>query len=239
MPKILAKVFNHKPQLPNYLCNWSEKHKFVYVETPKVACTTIKRVLQRAEANGDSTKVPANVHERVNSPLKRVSDDPEAFESLFYRKDTFIFCFVRNPFTRALSCYLDKMVVNEWERNRLAPTLNLSTDTAPSFKDFLVAISKQSDEERDIHWSTQTFLLRPNRLEYSFIGRFETFHSQFEAVCKYLDISEFADLRQTAHATNADEKRNKYFGPEEIQLIQEIYLDDFRNFGYGFLPAVL
>ena len=184
-------------------------------------------------------KNPGDVHNRDTSPLASPSKDVDGFVKAIHDDDFFKFCFVRNPFTRTLSCYLDKMVNTEYERIRLAPKLGISTTHIPTFREFLEIIAEQTDEQRDIHWASQTYLLRPNRVKYSFIGRFEIFRDHFKLVCEHLQISEYAsDLSSSWHATNAYEKIKDYMGDTEIDLICRIYESDFRNFGYGWSPVV-
>ena len=225
----------------NYICHWSKKHRYVYVETPKVACTTVKKVLQAAEINeAFSAEGTGRVHDRALSPLLRPSDDVAGFLAAVASKEFCQFCFVRNPYTRVLSCYLEKMTKNPLERKRLAPALGFTSEELPSFLSFLEAIREQSDEERDIHWAPQTHLLRPNRIRYAFIGRFESFRQHFRCVCAQLDINQFAsELPDTDHATRASEQVNLYLGHKEAELIQEIYERDFSNFGYGWSPDTI
>jgi hypothetical protein len=234
-------LFAQPEALTNYICHWSRIHGYVFVETPKVACTTIKRVLQAAELGpGRIAERPADVHDRGRSPLLSPCEDPGAFASAMQDPDVFRFAFVRNPFSRALSCWLDKMVKNAFERERLAPKLGFDPATPPAFGDFLTAVCDQEPAGRDIHWATQTYLLRPNRIRYSFIGRFEFFRPQFLAVCSRLGIDGHADdLPETSHATNAGSKIREYVGQREAAIIRHIYEDDFRNFGYGWDPAVI
>lgn len=238
----IREMFDQPLPITNYLCHWSMKNRFVYVETPKAACTTIKRVLQQAEVGGGMTyEKPGDVHLRERSPLLTPCEDMAGFSQAMRDQNYFRFCFVRNPFSRILSCYLDKMVITEFERRRLAPKLGFDPDAAPPpFGDFLRAVREQTAEERDIHWSTQVYLLRPDRIRYSFIGRFEMFREQFRSVCESLGIARFGDdLRNTAHATNAGKQLRTFFGRREIELVQTIYEQDFSSFGYGWSPEVL
>lgn len=237
--RLLDAMFKNGPSRANYLVHWSSKWSYIYVETPKVACTGIKRVLQMAELDGDESRMPEDVHARQYSPVPRVTDGPAAFERLANDPATLRFCFVRNPFSRALSCYLDKFVQNAWERNRKSPQLGLSPEVAPSFAEFLRAVQQQPEEERDIHWSLQTFLLRPNRFRYSFVGRFEDFQTDLAKVCHYLGIERYMATPKPRHATGASTAVAQYFGPEETRLVQEIYGPDFTNFGYGWSPAIV
>jgi SAM-dependent methyltransferase len=230
----IQEIFQQPLAAINYLCHWSKKNHFIYVETPKVACTTIKHVLQQAEVQKTiKFDDPSDVHCRSKSALLKPTDDPEGFLNALGDDRYFLFCFVRNPFTRILSCYLDKLVMNEWERQRLAPQLGLDPALAPSLLDFLRTIEKQTEPSRDAHWGTQTYLLQPNSVKYSFIGRFEFFTEQFSEVCAHMDINQYVDLSNRAHATNAKQKVRDYIGSEEAVLIREIYETDFLNFGYG------
>ncbi|MEM1131241.1 MAG: sulfotransferase family 2 domain-containing protein, partial [Pseudomonadota bacterium] len=123
---VAAALFDQPPPLTQYICHWSVRHGFVYVETPKVACTTVKRVLQAAELGPErQTETPADVHAKSQSPLLAPSSDLQGFVAAMRDPAVFRFGFVRNPYARALSCWLDKMVNNDFERRRLAPQLGL------------------------------------------------------------------------------------------------------------------
>lgn len=232
-------LFGQHPDLTEYICHWARRVGCVYVETPKAACTTIKRVLQAAELGPDREgELPEDVHARSTSPLLSPGQDPEGFLTAMTDRTTFRFAFVRNPYSRALSCWLDKMVTNEVERGRLAPLLGLDPVTAPSFGDFLAAVSDQPEVLRDPHWTTQTHLLNPQGVRYAFIGRFEHFRVEFSRLCTHLGIAGHAGaLEGTAHATDAGAKVASHVGEAEATLIRQIYEADFRNFGYGWGTA--
>lgn len=230
-----ADLFGQHPDLTEYICHWARRVGCVYVETPKAACTTIKRVLQAAELGPDRVgELPEDVHARSTSPLLSPGQDPEGFLAAMTDPATFRFAFVRNPYSRALSCWLDKMVTNTVERHRLAPLLGLDPGTAPSLGDFLSAVSDQPEARRDPHWTTQTHLLNPQGIRYAFIGRFEHFRVEFARLCAHLGIAEHAGtLPGTAHATDAGAKVASHVGEAEAALIRRIYEADFRNFAYG------
>jgi hypothetical protein len=230
-----ADMFDQDPDLTEYICHWSQRLGFIYVETPKVACTTIKHVLQAAELGAErQDDMPEDVHERATSPLLAPGHDPEAFVAALWDRATCRFAFVRNPYSRALSCWLDKMVDNAFERKRLAPLLGLETDSPPSLVTFLEAVAKQPERDRDPHWTTQTHLLNPHGIRYTFIGRFEQFRPDFSRLCTHLGIEDRAEtLRGTSHATSAGSKVRRHIGETEGALIRRIYEADFRNFGYG------
>jgi hypothetical protein len=230
-----AELFGQHPDLTEYICHRARRVGCIYVETPKVACTTIKRVLQSAELGPDRAgELPADVHDRATSPLMSPGQDPGGFVRALTDARNFCFGFVRNPYSRALSCWLDKMVGNAAERERLAPMLGLDPDGPPSLGAFLAAVADQPEGERDPHWATQTHLLNPHGIRYAFIGRFEHFRPDFSRVCAHLGIEAHAgDLPATWHATDASAKVGSHVNERDAALIRRIYEADFRNFGYG------
>ena len=216
----------------NYLCHISHRHRYLYVATPKVACTAIKHALQRYEMNGDlHFRRYGEEHLPAISPLLAPGHDPNLFLSALGADDWFRFTFVRNPYSRALSCYLDKIVNSSIERKRLLPLLDLDPDMGiPSFAGFLSAVAVMPVESHDLHWAPQAWLTQPARMRYHFIGRLESFDRDIRHVADLVGF-EVPD-GEARHSTGADEKRAAYFGPAEIELVRSIYADDFSTFGY-------
>jgi hypothetical protein len=231
-----VRILNVSSPHENYLVNFSLRYGYIYVETPKVGCSTIKRILQTAEVNNDESRLPQDVHDRMNSPIPTMNRAPGQFRELLYNQETFRFCFVRNPFSRVLSCYLDKFVKDEAEKGRLISQLDVPKHKDLSFTDFLNAIRRQPDREKNIHWVPQSFLLNPHSLKYDFIGRFETMSADINYVIEALKLPVRSWQKNAPHATAAGSKLNRYYGRDEIRLVQEIYVEDFKSFGYGYYP---
>lgn len=236
-PKPGAVFFPGKVEQTNYLVNISTKHKFVYIETPKVACSTIKKALQLIEVEGDISMIPEDVHDRDHSPLPNPTSPDIDLGYVLTSPDYFRFSFVRNPFSRILATYLNKIVQSEIERARLLPLIGYPKHSeAIPFEQFLVAIRRQPDFQKDIHWAPQTYLLAPDRVSYDYIGRFETFGSDWLRVLHRIapqTYKSYVGLRMDPHKTDASSKVLKYFGPIERELTLDIYRDDFRKFGYS------
>lgn len=62
----LEERFGYSGAEVNYLCNIGKKRHFLYYETPKVACSTVKRTLHLLEADTPE-KVPSDVHGEARS----------------------------------------------------------------------------------------------------------------------------------------------------------------------------
>ena len=77
-----------------YGVNISLRHKYIFVETPKCACTTIKLALQRLELEdaGFARRDPEDIHNREFSPLLNPRQVP-SFRALLADQSFFKFCF--------------------------------------------------------------------------------------------------------------------------------------------------
>lgn len=235
----IERYFNYPSQTVEYISNISERYKVFYLANPKAASTGILRTLQLAEVDGDMTRVPEFVHERAHSPLLNFASSSHSPDEILASPAFFRFTYVRNPFSRTLSAYLDKIVADEGERERLLPMLGLSASDRPSFLTFLKAVDAQRDGWRDIHWTTQKRLVQLNNVDYSFIGRFESFRDTFPALIQQLGIpAEHLSDTRPAHTTDASARIAEFVGDDERELILSIYESDFRAFGYGLDPSV-
>ena len=235
----LATYFPYGRSQINYLVNCSKKHKFVYVETPKVACSTIKRVLQLIEVDGDATRLSKQVHNRQASPLAtpmNIGIDPD---ELFTGDAYFRFAFVRNPYSRILSAYLDKIVTNEWERSWRLPTLGFKKDDQVTLLQFLEVIREVPNIHKDIHWAPQAYILQRHKVKYNYIGRFEYFPAGLKCVVSKIKLDEdpvLSETRANYHKTDANSKIAAYIGPRERDLILDIFENDFEIFRYSMDP---
>src|SRR5690348_8095516 len=130
----IARFFNYTADIVRYHSNISDIWRYYFFANPKVASTTTLYVLQTAERNG-TPPLLEDLHNRSKSPL-RSFDEHVTPEVVLTGDAYFKFAYVRNPFTRILSCYLDKIVGNQDERRRLAPQLGFSPDHHPTFREF-------------------------------------------------------------------------------------------------------
>lgn len=235
----LERFFRYPTRTVDYVSNISERFRYFYLANPKVASSGILRALQSAEVDGDQSRIPESVHDRSASPLLSFSQSSQAPESILGTPGFFRFTYVRNPFTRALSAYIDKIETESPERTRLLPTLSLPADRTPTLLEFLTAVQAQRDDWRDIHWTTQSRLLQANNISYSFIGRFESVAQTFPLVLDRLGIdrAHYNPASRAPHATGANSLVQKYFGAAERELILSIYHADFVGFAYGLDPA--
>lgn len=213
----------------------SLKNKLLYVETAKVACSTIKMLLINAEYEGKVADVKGEyLHFREFSPLLNARQVGN-FETFLNRPDIFKFCFVRNPYTRLLSCYLDKIKQRQGQNDPLMIQLGYGpfSEKVLSFQEFIDAIIAQPIGVMDPHWRIQYYATFQEGIDYDFIGRFENFEIDFQKAISQtnIDFNQFYTI-QNSHATKTNEQLKVYYTPALIEKVYQKYKIDFDYFGY-------
>lgn len=221
----------------NYAVNISLKNKYIYIETPKVACSTVKITLQdfEIEQKSLSQKDFEVIHDRAFSPLLKVQQI-ENFNSFFHRPDYFKFCFVRNPYTRLLSAYLDKIAGNSnREKTNILLQMGYKTDDISiniSFEQFISTIEQQSPQMMNNHWRHQYYCTYQNAIDYDFIGKLESFNQDFLWVLGKLGATDYYK-QESRHATDSKDKLAMYYTNDLQNRVYSLYQLDFETFGYS------
>lgn len=236
----IEKHFSLPFETVNYVSNVSQKFNYFYLANLKVASSTILRTLQLAEVDGDERRLSGSPHDQESSPLLNFTRTKLSVDEVLSSERFFKFTYVRNPYTRVLSAYLDKVVRQPEERVRLLPSLGLDPGSSPSFLEFLRAIQATRDSWRDIHWMTQSKLTQVFQINYNYVGRFESFGATFPQILQRIGVA--TDMLTAAgrpeNITDAASKVRNFIGREERELVISIYESDFLNFRYGLDPTV-
>jgi hypothetical protein len=228
-----------------YSVNISERYRYVYIDNPKTGCSSLKSALVEMETK-DLEDSPdcydwTIFHDRSRSPLKRLTDLKMGapLTTLVNRGYRFV-TFVRNPYTRLLSCYRDKIMGNKNQKAQILRILGYpATDLERpvSFEEFARAVASQTDYEMNPHWRVQTTQILFEVLDYSFVGRFENYQADFEALFRHVGIPA-ESIPNVRHLNRTREGRREgcasHFTDEIQALVYERYKKDFDNFGYGF-----
>lgn len=234
------------PKISNYCLHTSLTNKFTYVEVPKTGCTTLKHLVQTIEyaSEGgipeDRQNVGSHVHYRNQSPLPMFKDmtKREKVKSLS-GKDMRVFTFVRNPYSRALSCYKSKIEVGIGPKKKLIALRDgVSPEEADmtkhiSFREFLELVSSQKSLDMDIHWRPQVDQTMIDIVKYDFIGRYENFSADVAHIIEEVSPNGFEfDIPKPRNKTKAAQELESYFDADSKKLVQKIYGNDFAAFGY-------
>lgn len=232
----------------------SRRHRLLYVSVAKAACTAMKHLLADLEgetvlqsAAPESWEVEADllVHDRHRWRMPSLADLSEAEQNEVLTGDGYFrFALVRNPFTRAWSAWQSKLLLREplqVAEYRDAPFFNLEIgskdDIASAFEGFLEFVARREYPSiRNDHWALQTTLLCRDRVSYDRIGKVE-------------DVSELLSklgdhLARFGATLPPLVRRNEGLIPWDpalltrrcVELIRELYKDDFDVLGYSREP---
>jgi len=215
--------------------------RLVYLPIPKVACTSLKTWFVDTSPDADVELDPASF--KVNMWLgeegnRYLLKDP----ALLTDPSVFRFCFVRNPWSRLVSAYLNRIVGRGVEYKRLMRKLGRghwyrldkrarfalrervlgagwSERAEPSFRDFVfkeVAVTEPG--EMDPHWRPQCDFL--GRYELDFVGRFERLREDLRQLSGQLGISEkLPERNRSQYASRADARCHADRTPAELRAM--------------------
>jgi len=237
----------------NYVCNASDKYKYLFVNNPKVASTSLLKELQRLE-DADMALKMSNTHTRAESPLLSLSlMKKRQQEKYLYSSKVLRFAFVRCPYERLLSAYLSKinkpLLDYKYDANRpnyLPPkaqvisiitqkAIDESTDFSMKidFETFVDVVCEQSVSDMDSHWKPQRDVILPDEITYDSIGRFENFDIDFTRIMKNLSIDQAVLPEYSSNRTDSRKQLEKYYDAGIKKKVHEKYESDFHEFGYA------
>ncbi len=223
----------------NYASNISLKYRYLYIEVAKAGCSSIKLTLQRLELEDPDffRENFEHLHNRAYSPLLRLQNVPK-FEHILDSEEFLKFTFVRNPYTRVLSAYIDKIKnKSKYEREIVLGLLGKdlkNSDYDISFYEFVDAICEQPIVEMNPHWRPQYYSICKDHISYDFIGRFESFDEDFFNLGQKIS-PKFNDYfkSEKRHSTGASSKIAEYYSDDIAEKVYRLYKKDFISFGYS------
>jgi Sulfotransferase family len=236
-----ADISGLHPHLPVtdvvYAINISLRYKYIFVETPKCACTAIKMALQRLELSDPDFDRGEfeDIHDRASSPLLSARQIG-SFRKLINRPEMFKFCFVRHPCTRLLSCYLDKIQRDHPQKIQILRQLGLPEhrlDVAVTFDQFVRAVAEQPVSLMNPHWRVQYYQTMQIGIKYDFIGRFEHFADDVRVLEDRISPELAVCFRpEFRNATDATTEIENYMTGDLREMIYRKFQVDFDHFGY-------
>lgn len=228
----------------NYAYNVSLKHRYMYIENAKSACTTVKASLGMAEliraglGGVFAENYAKNVHVNVlGTPFSKPFQlGKEIFDRVATSKEFTTFTFVKNPFSRVLSAYLDKV------KNKLPDSVDLYTAAGKTFDDefsfdaYIRTLDQiiSSGARIDKHFRPQSFQCGQGKLKIDFVGYVENFKDDFREITSKIGFADSEIVLGVSHSTKAQTLLRDFYGPAEIEIVQRIYKNDFDIFGYAY-----
>lgn len=207
---------------------------FVYFRIPKAAnSTVISTLYANVSSDGDLEASAAKRAFTRASNLNR-----RELERL--SRDHFLFTFVRDPFSRLASAYLDKVVAARGTmagKRAVAAYLGVPVDAEISFLDFCRFLNAGGLYSNP-HWYPQGDFIPCGVHRLDFVGRVERLEKDLPALThKLFGASAQGVIEWAPHRTSANDKLVQLYCAESIDIVRRIYNADFHLFGYSREPA--
>jgi hypothetical protein len=250
LDSLMASAGSERLKTSSYL---SPTYKYLYVDAPKAACTTLKQLVLQIENLSEhdfrqslalDSKIAMLVHDRTQFRLPSISSvAPSVAEYALTSSDFFRFCFVRNPYARLFSAWQSKVLLRE-------PyfLVHMSTDLLTkfsaadswqtirqSFKKFVTHLYEfDYPNFTDAHWRPQSRLLFADKISYDLIGHTEIFAQDVQKLFTHLQRQGVAVENLTLNRSNTGIFRDwRWFYDEDTAgLVGQMYDEDFRQFGF-------
>lgn len=239
------------PHFSPYKVYIQREQQRVVLLNPKVGSTAFREVVVAAMKQQGIPPVrgrfwPMNTKRRyMTAPLRDYIDafaHPQGYE---------FHCFVRNPYTRVISAWNDKLVkgfhasqyppsmrklVPQIRRFAKSNKLPGASDEAPvPFATFLSYIESQQEGQRNQHWDTQTSVLCCEKVSYTHIHQIETGMVQgVTQILQPLGVSPEWIRQQLSRPANASGRpASPVLNSELADRVFNLYEKDFERFGYS------
>ncbi len=230
----------------------SDKHRFVFLGTHKVATTSILTSLLpffEFDVEGknfdDLKRGPTFKHNdaSIGGVHKLFVESPYQINKTHFLAGIgneyhryFKFAFVRNPWDRLVSCYWSK--VRSEPRMRMGKYGDVSLHSDMSFKEFAEAVCRIPDEVSNTHFRSQHVTICDDGLEKNvladFVGRFENLEEDFGFVAEKIGLNK-SDLTHYAEGNYSKIRPYRDSYDEKLaRMVGERYREDANLFDYAF-----
>lgn len=207
---------------------------FAYVESPKCASTSVKANLLNAKGVRIAGLGQRGLHECFRTAFVSAKSLSSIERSALALDVGVVFSIVRNPYTRLLSAYLDKIHNASPQRDIRLLTLGLDSRLPVDFPTFVNAISRGEPRQLDTHWRPLFHLTRPDIVPYTDLLYFEKIDRDLEV----LFLKLFSGSRQSRQLIRRGRRTGTTLAAtatmeESIkEIVFDIYRLDFETFGY-------
>ncbi len=227
-----------------------------YLPISKSANTFLKRLLWQLEhENGFARPLNDNYFSIHNIGWKYANDEScpwvpieknmkKQFQ-IEWSNRSLRFSVVRNPFTRLLSAYLDKIGNQKTKSKQLLfRHLNLIPNFDPlslSFEAFVDIVAGTRDAYLNKHWMPQIRCLAPHYLTYSYIGHFENMEDVLDRLRGHFpnNAGSIQNMNDAIHKTSSSSLVEEYYqDPKIIRKVHQRYKQDFDLLGYDRDPLI-
>ena len=229
--------------------------RLAYWVIPKCGCSSIKQIIHYLDTG---EFLPGDIHDRHGALLTSATPEGRAEIDRMPASDPpFGFTLARSPFRRLASCFADKIVgfPADGRRYRLGAVhehlaaygveWGAKASIVTNFRLFVRfaadTVARGRPMAPDRHWLPGVEHLRNDAAQrrswsLGFVGHVENFTRDMDKVYRMAGIKSRRAPPSVPRANESylfDLPLTKLYGPEEIRIVQDMYADDFRLFGYS------
>ena len=194
--------------------------ELVYVVNSKCACSSIKSTLMKSVGVDNNFDNYRDIHDLGRQFSKNNIHDTKKF----------YFSFVRNPYERLVSLY-----VNKFEDRKKITSVGFEYEfylggilkQSMSFLDFCKTIETIPNELFERHFKPQYLLLKEESAKLGFVGKLENIKDDWSFLVKKYGL-------ENLEHHNVSPKYNyaEYYTVESFEVISRMYKRDVDHFGY-------
>lgn len=208
--------------------------RYAYLQIPKASCSSVKYFLISAGSGSRAPITQRELHDnREHWIAYGHSEFVQRIETLG-EAPVIGFTVVRNPYTRILSAYREKIELRK-DSDRFRKDLGLPVRASVSFADFLFAVSEKEPLLLDHHFMPMSMLL-PEDLRACFrLGSTESLAADLRGIAAEIGLPSGIGTRRDSHRTDSSSMGvvERYYRAREQEMVLQIYGEDFRSFGYS------
>jgi hypothetical protein len=242
MTTLLERIAARKPR-QDFLNHTyiSLRHGYLYAAVGKAANSTVKHHLYELEYEGTRFKTKS-LHDRQSSPLLSPFQlPPDLLDDVLTSPKYFRFTVVRNPYSRLLSCYLDRIVpASSQPYRQLMALLRRKEGDPVSFDEFVRAVCAQRPYDQNNHWRLQVAEVCHGDIHYDDVGKQETFAADMARMWPRLargrPMPDFSAENKAPSITSAERRLAEFYTGDLVDLVRVAYRSDFETFGYSMDP---
>lgn len=202
------------------------EHSMIFIATPKCATSSLMDAL--TPLLGLETSA-----ETINPHVRWTSHQITPKQARELKPERFIFAPVRNPWSRVVSHYKDKIVAGL--HARLA---QYGFQQAMPFQDYLRVLDKEYHRINDVHILEQTKLLSfKGTYLPDFTLRFERIGPDFDALCAMIKARTGASLQNLGQLNQRPSRSYETYYDDHLRsFVERIYAQDISRLNYTFTP---
>ena len=217
---------------------------YVYVEVPKAGCGTMKATLGGMEAArmnpGMVARVQESPHDRFKATpfVKPFQLPPAMLETVLTSPDYRRFTVVREPASRLLSGYLEKIGQGLKQSTPIVERIRESSgeDIEPqdiTLERFIDVIGEQTSREQDPHWRRQADHLGLGIIPYDAVIHLEDLDRSWDRIGQLTSIPDLQEEFFCRYSTGARTRMSQYYTPALLDRVAKVYARDYAELDYS------